>query len=246
MTFAPSSVIVSLVLLCGCSLPDKQAFGPQALLGDGGLLTTRLRVVAVSGNRVDVEWRIENHNTTRVWVAQSWGTDESKEFAMPIAFLAPPSDLLLVFALPQQTRVHQNVEGTAHRKFTCLAPRSALSGIIQLALPLKMEDGLLSPYELPPGVESGGIFEGQAKVAPQELSALSGIQMAVQHWSFNPDERLSDAGADPSYRLFLAKSVASGDADYYGRREFVVQRWSLSDRLSVQIPLATAKRLLKD
>jgi hypothetical protein len=196
-----------------------------------------LWLTASSPERIDLEWGIRNRGAGRVWIADSWGLDGGIELRMPQPFIAPPADLMYLFARPFQTRTNQFLEGTAHWAQRSIAPGETATGRLQLALPFRLQRDLTSPYEVPLGAE----FLNEN---PKELQTLGAVQLAVQYWLTDPDAP-AVAEADPLYRVYVAGAIADGHQNYEGERVGTLRRWSLSNRLAVRVPLADKVMILE-
>src|SRR5688500_9986656 len=61
-------------------------------------IRVRAECVARDNRKLTVGWTIENSGDAPAWVPVAWGTSDPPDRPLPVAFVVPPADVMLVFA----------------------------------------------------------------------------------------------------------------------------------------------------
>lgn len=238
----PSNIflLASILSLVGCNMKASEAHiskstGPPIQTHrPTDAVEVELKVAEMASDAAVIQWKITNHTNGRIWVPTHWGMSEQSMRALPMPMLAPPADVMLVFAncVANATGRHRIIEGQENGKTVPVSVNESVKGEYRLPLPVGegkyYEDALPSPFSFPWFIEE----------EKYQLVEITGLQAAVRYFTISPDAwPKPPASTDPEYRIIAARVLIVGEKpDEINFEPF--EHYALSPRIDVHLPVA--------
>jgi|WetSurMetagenome_2_1015567.scaffolds.fasta_scaffold44626_2 hypothetical protein len=214
-----------------------------------------LAVVSQTGETIVVHWQFTNRFDQAVWLPVAWsGGSTSPPKILPLAFVVPPEDLLLVSGLIHPSSFQDSFilhevwpDVIAMR----LAPGESASGRVVIDLPYRIQRTLISPYEFLPYEERKDEDMHVSSGREVRLGLVKNLYMAVECYLRDPMVRIWDIHTHGEWQVFqrsMAFDILEGKIEEGGGLEGVrleaCRFVCVSERIPVGIPFARAVPIL--
>jgi hypothetical protein len=234
MTSRSTCLLMLTLSICGCAQPPpSQAIEATAVTRPAPKesVSVELGQLKVDAKSAVLKCRVINHTSAAIWVPIQWGMSKESMQELPFSLLAPPADVMLVFADFTATSRgrHQIIEGMERVSTVTINPGESFEKTVTIPLPFgegaHYEEALRSPFSAP-------FFVNEET---HQVREIEGLQAVVRYWTRSPNDWPSTMSSqNPEYRLIAAHVLISGDKPDTGNSE-PFTRYALSDRIKVHL-----------
>jgi hypothetical protein len=208
----------------------------------GGRVIAAIELVERSPDKTRFRWRITNGMPRPIWVPVRWGMSEATVRPLPFPMVAPPGDLMFVFAdfvtsAAGRGTIIENPEDLVET--IEMDADSELAGDVTLPLPYDPREGerdravLNSPYTQD--------HPTRIVAEPERaLTKVGAVQLVVRYWDHNPEPPpVAPAKfpmTDPRFRMTAARAVVTGARHgWFDPESFA--HYAFGERVACELPV---------